>query len=303
MNTNEEIEKFLQDFLNQQKEASNLVDLRLEKAYRQKENSVGNGIKEKARHFKGILLNKGFSEALHFVESRLWKWKYYKQTSADVAFIVNLEAYEDYIEIYYGYTSTSFIRMAGCKDVLIEKGVDSVDINVRNKIRYKLNDNEELIYNKIRDFYLEYFNLSKDEILSLKKDKQKIFIGKINDRLKPLGFKKKNNIWTKELDQNLCLEVETQKSQYSDEYYFNISLYNIALKYPTCFDTGLTLNEKQIFDWQILSEEDLNQILDILINRYLLLIISTPLNQLRKVKSDYFKLKCSKKVCKECSFK
>ena len=36
MNTNEEIEKFMQDFLNQQKEASNLVDLRLEKAYRQK---------------------------------------------------------------------------------------------------------------------------------------------------------------------------------------------------------------------------------------------------------------------------
>ena len=75
------------------------------------------------------------------------------------------------------------------------------------------------------------------------------------------------------------------------------------MKYPTCFDTRLTLNEKQIFDWQILSEEELNEILDILINRYLLLIINTSLNQLSKFKSDYFKLKCNKKVCNECSFK
>lgn len=302
MNSNEEIEKFMQDFSNQQKEVSKL-NLSLEKAYRQKEKSVSQEIKDKTRYFKSILLNKGFSEALHYVESRLWKWKFYKQTSEDVAFIVNLEAYEDYIEIYYGYASTAFTKMAGSNDTLKKLGVFSEDINIRSMIKYKLNDNEEFIYNKIRDFYIEYFNLSKDEILSLKKEKQKIFIGKINDRLKPLGFKKKNTIWTKKLEQNLFLEFNAQKSQFSDEYYFNISLYNNDLKYPTCFDTRLTFNDKQIFDWQILSEEDLNQILDILINRYLLLIISTPLNQLRKVKSDYFKLKCSKKVCKECSFK
>lgn len=303
MNSNEEIEKFMQDFFNQQKEASNLVDLRLEKAYREKEKSVSQEIKDKTRYFKEILLNNDFFEALHYVENRLWKWKYYKQTSTDVAFIVNLEAYEDYIEIYYGYASTAFTKMAGSTDTLKKLGVSSEDINVRSMIKYKLNDNEEFIFSKIRDFYSKYFNLSKDEILSLKKDRQKIFIGKINDRLKSLGFKKKNNTWTKALDQNLCLEFNAQKSQFSDEYYFNVSLYNLAVKYPTCFDTRLTLNDKQIFDWQILSEEELNEILDILINRYLLLIINTPLNQLSKVKSDYFKLECNKKACKECSFK
>lgn len=302
MNSNEEIEKFMQDFLNQQKEASKL-NLSLEKAYRQKEKSVSQEIKDKTRYFKSILLNKGFFEALHFVENRLWKWKFYKQTSEDVAFIVNLEAYQDYIEIYYGYASTAFTKMAGSNDTLKKLGVCSEDINIRSMIKYKLNDNEEFIYNKIRDFYIEYFKLSKDEILSLKKEKQKIFIGKINDRLKPLGFKKKNNTWTKKLEQNLFLEFNAQKSQFSDEYYFNISLYNNAVKYPTCFDTRLTFNDKQIFDWQILSEEELTQILDILINKYLLLVINTPLNQLSKIKSDYFKLECNKKVCNECSFK
>ena len=75
------------------------------------------------------------------------------------------------------------------------------------------------------------------------------------------------------------------------------------MKYPTCFDTRLVLNEKQIFNWQALSEEELNEILDVLVNNYLLLIINTPLNELKKIKNDYFSLSCNKKICKKCSFK
>lgn len=166
MNSNQEIEKFMQDFLNQQNETQNLLNLRLEKAYRKKENSVKSEIKTKTRYFRDILLENGFSEAEKFVDSRLWKWKYYKQTFEEVAFILNLEAYEDYIEIYYGYASTSFIKMSGCENTLKELGVDSVDINVRNMIRYKMDNGEELMQNKIKEFYLKYLNFSKDEILS-----------------------------------------------------------------------------------------------------------------------------------------
>lgn len=302
MKSNEEIEKFMQDFIKKGERAARLAEIRLEKAYRKKEESVSLEIKTKTRNFKDELLKNGFSEASYYVESRLWKWKYFKQTSKDVAFIVNLEAYHDYIEIYYGYTSTAFTKMAGCKDVLINQGVDSCDINVRQMIKYKINDAESNIYNKIKEFYLEYLNLSKEEIVSIKKEKQKEFFSKINIRLKSFGFKKKNNTWTKELEQNICLEICAQKSQYSDEYYFNISLYNIDVKFSTCFETRLTLNDKQIFNWQVLSEEELDEILDLLINKYLLFIINTPLNQFGEVENDDFILKCNKKVCDKCCF-
>lgn len=63
------------------------------------------------------------------------------------------------------------------------------------------------------------------------------------------------------------------------------------------------MNDKQIFDWQILSDKEINEILDILINNYFLLIINTPLNQLSKVNNKYLKLNCKKKLCKDCSFK
>ncbi len=193
--------------------------------------------------------------------------------------------------------------MSGSENTLKELGVDSVNINVRNMIQYKLNDNEEVIQNKIKDFYLKYLKLSKDELLSLKKDKQKIFINKIQDKLKPLGFKKKNNTWTRTIVKDLCLEFNAQKSQFSDEYYFNIRLYHVDLEYTTCYDTRLSVFDKGIFDWQILKDEEINEILDVLINKYLLLIMNTPLNQLSKVNNSYFKLNCKKKLCKDCVFK
>lgn len=289
--------------MNSNSEDAKAIEKILEKDYRIKENSISSIIKIKTRTFRDVLLEQDFLEATKYVESRLWKWKYYKQTSEDVAFIVNLEAYTDYIEIYYGYASTAFTKMTGCENTLKEWGVDSENINVRNMIRYKMNDNEELIQNKIKEFYLKYFNLSKNEILAVRKEKQKRFINRINDKLKPLGFKKKNTTWTKNLVNDLYLEFYAEKSWYSDEYYFNISLYNNILKYSGCFDTRFNINDKGIFDWQILSDEELNEILDSIINNYLLLIIHTPLNQLCKVNNKYFKLNCKKKACNDCYFK
>lgn len=166
MTTNQDIEKFMQDFLNQQKEAQNLVNLRLERAYKKKDESVDSKIKDKTRYFKSILLENGFFEPTHFVEHKLWKWKYYKKTLEDVAFIVNLEPSLDYIDIYYGFASTAFTKLTGSENHLVECGVETTSINFRNLIRYKIGDDEESVRIKIKDFYDEYLSCSKDEILS-----------------------------------------------------------------------------------------------------------------------------------------
>ena len=82
-------------------------------------------IKVKAREFKKKLLNEGFDEAKFYKENKVCKYRFYKKTIIDVAFIVNLEVFNDKIEIHYGYASTAFTKMTGCEDTL-KKSVLSV---------------------------------------------------------------------------------------------------------------------------------------------------------------------------------
>ena len=149
-------------------------------------------IKVKAREFKRKLLNEGFDEAKFYKENKVCKYRFYKKTIIDVAFIVNLEVFNDKIEIHYGYASTAFTKMTGCEDTLKKYGVDSSDINLRNMLIYSYGDNENLLYTDITKFYDQYFNLSKDEILAIAKEKKKTFLNKINEYLKQFNFKKKN---------------------------------------------------------------------------------------------------------------
>ena len=87
----------------------------------------------------------------------------------------------------------------------------------------------------------------------LKKEKQKEFLRKIADKLKPFGFKKKGAKWTRALEGDFCLQFDAQKSQWSDQYYFNISLYNAKIQYPQCYGIRLTTNGKDIYNWQLMS--------------------------------------------------
>ena len=76
-------------------------------------------IKVKAREFKRKLLNEGFDEAKFYKENKVCKYRFYKKTIIDVAFIVNLEVFNDKIEIHYGYASTAFTKKTGWEDTKI----------------------------------------------------------------------------------------------------------------------------------------------------------------------------------------
>ena len=291
MSINEKIKKMIEGFLEPRKDEKKKIDNHLEKAYKKKEASLTDDIKAKTREFKRVLLEHGFMEAEFYVEDRLWKWKYYKETAPDVAFIVNLEPYDDYLEIYYGYASTAFTKMAGCADTLRKYGVDSDGINVRKKAKYVFGDSENPLQEDIKAFHDEHFHLSKEEILNLQKAKAKEFINKINLILKPLGFKKKGNAWTISLINNYVLSFYASKERYCDTYRFSYSINNLENKNPiNCclhIDIGYEYKSQRYdYNWQCYSDAELDAFLDFIKEEILSPIMAANLSELKKLISE-----------------
>lgn len=257
-------------------------------------------IKNKTKEFKKKLLKNGFEEAKFYKENRVCKYKYYKETIIDVAFIVNLEVFNNKIEIHYGYASTAFTKMTGCAETLKKYGVDSADINLRNMQVYSYGDNENLLSADIKMFYDQYFNLSKDDILAVAKEKKKSFLNKINEYLKQLNFKKKNTIWTRSLEEDYYLEFYAQKSQWSDEYYFNIFISKINGHPLGCYHTRVNTNNKGIYNWQIITEDNFTELMNSIIDNYLLPIINTPISELGIKKEISIGCACDRKRCSSC---
>ena len=286
MSMDEKTKKFILDFVGQREDPKKKLDEHLEKAYRKKEDSLTNNIKAKTRAFKAILLENGFKEAEFYVENRLWKWKYYKQTAEDVAFIVNLEPYDDYIEIYYGYASTAFTKMVGCSDSLKEHGVDSDDITVRSMFKYTYGDSESLCCSTIKSFHYQYLNLSKDDLLQLAKERKKDFLCSINLKLKPLGFKKKDNAWSIYLNQQYYLSFCVEKARFCDCYRFEYVINSIENETPfiPCYMNHIGYeykSQRYDYNWQCYSNVELNNFLKFIIEEILLPIINTDESSLK----------------------
>lgn len=257
-------------------------------------------IKIKTKEFKALLLKKGFKEAEYYKNNKFKKFKYYKQTKEDVAFIVNLEAYSKHIEIHYGYASTAFTKMTGCADTLKQSGVASDNINIRNMLVYSYGDNELLLWNEIKAFYDKYLNLSKEDILAVAKEKKKAFLNKINENLITLNLKKKNTTWIRCLEDDYYIKFEAQKSQWCDEYYFNIRVCRINDQSSECYYTRVNTNNKGIYNWQIITDDKFAELMNSIINDYLLPIINTPINELGKKREIFSGCACSRKKCNNC---
>ncbi|MBR6776469.1 MAG: DUF4304 domain-containing protein [Clostridia bacterium] len=243
--------------------------------------------KKRMLAFREKLLKAGFEEA----KDDFWQFNFYRYTTEKAAFILNLNDLGDSISVTYGFTSIPD------EEILKDRGVDNCDIKIRFSA-IVADDNEKTAADEIQGIFNTYRHLSKDEILNLKKEKQKEFLQKIADRLKPLGFKKKGTKWIKQLEDNFCLEFCAQKSAWSDEFYFNISVYDSKINLP-CYNTRLRLNGKELCDWQLMSDEDFTVLMDSAM-RILLPVINTPLDKLGGKEEFATHSICKRNKCESC---
>ena len=181
-------------------------------------------------------------------------WYFYKPMTDLTAFILNLHRNEFYIEVTYGYASTAFTRMAGDENALVEWGVLDENITVREKVIICDEADETIARNKIAEMYATFLHTPKDDLLLFAKEKRKAFIQQIQAKLKPLGFKKKANTWTRSLTDTYDLIFNAQKSAFSDEYYFNLHIgKNGTNGYGDCYNTRIAPAGMYPMDWQALA--------------------------------------------------
>jgi len=243
--------------------------------------------------YREKLLAAGFREA----DWDFRQYHFYRCAADKVAFIVNLKDMGDYIRVVFGFTTVTDAESAA---FLKNHGIDDDDIKLRYLATIETDADAEHTTAQIRDILALHGGCSKDEILARKKERQKQFLQTITDRLKPLGFKKKNTTWTRPLEGDFLLSFQAQKSQWSDVYYWNISISHSAVAFPQCFATRLVTNETALCNWQLLSTEEWASILDRAVIDYLLPFMHTPLAELGRRSEIWTGCMCNREKCQSC---
>lgn len=243
--------------------------------------------------YREKLLAAGFREAS-------WDFRqyhFYRPAKQKVAFVLNLKDMGEYIRVVFGFTT---IGDEAAETFLKEHGTDDDDIKLRYLSTIENEADAENATAKIQDILALHGGCSKDEILARKKERQKQFLQTITHRLKPLGFKKKNTTWTRPLEGDFLLSFQAQKSQWSDVYYWNISISHSAVAFPQCFATRLVTNGTSLCNWQLLSDEEWASILDRAVNDYLLPLMRTPLAELGRRRETWAGCLCNREKCENC---
>ncbi|MBQ8403521.1 MAG: DUF4304 domain-containing protein [Clostridia bacterium] len=223
---------------------------------------------------------------------------FYKQTTKKAAFVLNLHDKGDYFYIVYGFASTACMK--GEEEHFSLYGKDDKYINLRFCTKIANEEDEAAAKAQIEKVFAIYRDVEKDDLLAIVKEKQKAFLNKITSVLKPLGFKKKATKWIYELSSGHALVFYAQKSAFSDQYYFNISVYPTKDNlFPECYGTRIRKNDTDIFDWQLMPEQEFEEIMQNALETEIMPIINATEEELCHMLKDKF---CIKHFCTSCRF-
>ena len=204
---------------------------------------------EKMEHYKKVLLENGFDEAMQN------PFHFWKKLTDKTAFIINLKMLPRGTGIVYGVISTAVFWSTGDWDYFKQHGRADDDCNLRFYLEIHLEDDAIMASDKIGALYREYLHIDKDTMLAQVKELRKQFILQITNVLKPLGFQKKGNQWRRMLSDNIILQFWADKDPYSDLYYFEVDIYSAAPPGGVwCYSKRLDTKETNIFDWKNYSE-------------------------------------------------
>ena len=212
--------------------------------------------------YSEILFSNGFSEA------KQKSGHFFRQATEQTAFVVNFEDdKESCIAILYGFASTAYT--AGDEEWFVNHGSYMDDCQVRNILSVWDDASEANARTSISDFYEQYKNHTKEEILAVKKERQKEFLAHFARALKPLGFKKKGTKWTREMGNGRALTFDAQKSAFSDQYYFNVTVHEISNLYATYSYERVVMYGSDIYNWQLMTAEQIDNLIQYALKNYI----------------------------------
>ena len=129
---------------------------------------------------------------------------------------------------------------------------------MRKSVSFVREEDETKAQAHIQDFLLQYKDLSKEELLLVSKENRKKFINAFNVLLKPLGFKKKSNKWSKDINDRLVFNFYLSKSQYSDIYYMDAWINSKDDENKISYSQRYLYKDCPHVDWQLINMNDFN---------------------------------------------
>ena len=226
--------------------------------------------------YRTKLLDAGFSEA------SMNLYRFWKMTTEKTAFIVNLKELPDGVGAVYGFYSTATLWDERSWEFYRKGGTSDNDCNLRYYREIYSESDEVQIQAEIQTLYNEHHETDKDTLLKIVKERRKAFLSQITEVLKPRGFKKKGNEWRKQLSDDHIMYFLAEKSSYSDTYEFMVAICHKNKVSPNgyyCFQkiydgpkTGVldsVYSASHSFDWELQKAEDLHDILNEVVVKYL----------------------------------
>lgn len=251
------------------------------------------------------LLDAGFQEATRLAN------RFYKEETALTAYFVNLKEADDCIGVYYGYASTAFTKMKNDENALIEYGVDEDGSCLRSYTQLHSAEDIPAFFALLKAYMIQYAGIEKEELLARIKEKRKAFIGRIAAALKPYGFKKKGNQWTKQIAEHYLLYLWVDKSSYADRYAFDVSIsaqnknfqngyycMHDCLMYHPDGTVHSRVGGRHDFDWQIRTESELDAVIQTFLERYVIAVEKGGMTHLGA--QPYISSACKKDCCTSC---
>lgn len=254
-----------------------------------------------ADRYRAALAAAGFSEATWPGECKNLSAKnplrFYRQDTELTAFFINLEPAGDGVRIFYGFGSTK-----RNENTLIEMGIDESDSVLRFLLPVRSDAEETAAAEQIAALCRQYHGTEKDALLGILKERRKAWLGRITAVLKPLGFRKKGNEWSKLLPSGHTLYFGADKGSYGDGYNFDIRLRQAPGEIRAgdwcAFAVWEQEEDRAIdpfchhgFDWQLDPPEELDRILNRFLSEYY-----HPL-ETRNTEALLSILRCAKKDC------
>lgn len=260
---------------------------------------------ELLHEMRQALLDAGFLEATRQTN------RFYREETALTAYFVNLKESEACINVYYGYASTAFTRMKNNESALIEYGVDEDSSCLRSYAELDSQEDIPVFFAALKSYMMQYAGVEKDELLEFAREKRKAFLGRIAAALKPYGFKKKGNQWTKQIAEHYLLYLWVDKSSYSDRYAFDVSISAQNKNFQNgyyCTGGSLIYHPDGIvhsrvggrhdFDWQIRTQEELDAVIHAFLKRYVIAVENGGMAYLGT--QPYISSACKKDCCSSC---
>ncbi len=220
--------------------------------------------------YRDKLLEAGFAEATQR------PFRFYKPVNGEAAWIIHLVEDEYCLMVYYG--CHPIYAYDGALDFMVQYCEDMDTCRIRSSLCILSDEDEEKATQTLADFFAGWRDPTKEEIKTAHKERQKAFLLRIKERLKPLGFRKKANTWWLFIG-TYKLTFEVQKSFYSDRMYFAICLNAVDSdgnflhsNLPSKYSSRVTFGGEYCHNWQLLSYEQGERLMDQIVDELSALI-------------------------------